>query len=115
MAVLSLQAVLISPSLFRVDSGARGVKIAAMLDHGLGTAKYWPPTPGGCHWEHHYPYPGEAVAAYPYGTWPNATMWHCWVGDRVSNAYWWMLSDGLGAKGLHTAPGDKPIYWSSPL
>ena len=104
-----------SPSLFRVDSGARGVKLAAMLDHGFGTTTFWPPTPNGCHWEHHYPYPGEAVAAYPYGTWPNATMWHCWVGDRVSNAYWWMLSDGLGAKGLHTAPGDKPIYWSSPL
>jgi hypothetical protein len=105
----------LSASLFRVDRGARGVTLAALLDHGFGAkAPYWPPRGGGCVWKHHYPYPGERVAEYPYGTWPNATMWHCWSGSVCATAYYWMISDGLGGGGLHTEPMDKPVLWTSP-
>jgi len=77
------------PSYVRIDSGARNVTLAAMIDQGFGSVPptpYWPPSGGGCAWEHHYPYPGEALAAFPFGTWPNATMWNCWFGYRVSNS-----------------------------
>lgn len=67
------------PSLFRVDAGTRDVKFAALLDHGYGAGPpFWPPTPGGCHWTHHYPYPGEVIPFYPFCTQPNCTMWNCW-------------------------------------
>jgi hypothetical protein len=51
----------LSASMFRVESGARGVTLAALLDHGFGTGPpSWPPRGwphGGCHWTHTYPYP----------------------------------------------------------
>jgi hypothetical protein len=104
----------LSPSIFRVDAGARGVTFAALLDHGYGaSAPFWPPSGGGCAWEHKYAYPGEAIAVYPFGTWPNATMWRCWYGKQVATRYWHMVSDGGGAAGAHTEPADKPVYYSS--
>ena len=103
-----------SPSIFRVDAGARGVTFAALLDHGYGAqAPFWPPTGGACAWGHLYPYPGEAIGVYPFGTWPNATMWRCWYGKIVATAYWWMISDGSGQGGAHTDATDKPVLWTS--
>jgi len=74
----------LSPSMFRVERGARGVSLAMLLDHGFGTGvcggyhAWCPGDPTGslgqpvhsgeCVWGHHYPYPGEAVAEYPFGT-----------------------------------------------
>lgn len=103
-----------SASLFRVDAGARGVKFAALLDHGYGaSAPYWPPTGGACTWTHKYAYPGQAVAEYPFWTFPNVTMWRCWYGTKVNTAFWHMISDGGGVAGEHTAPMDKPVYYTS--
>jgi hypothetical protein len=103
-----------SPSIFRVDAGARGVTFAALLDHGYGAqAPFWPPSGGACAWGHLYPYPGEAISFYPFGTWPNATMWRCWYGKTVATAYWWMISDGSGQGGVHTDAMDKPVLWTS--
>jgi len=103
-----------SPSVIRIDAGARGVKFAALLDHGYGAGEpFWPPSGGGCSWNHELPYPGEAVPLYPYWTYPNVTMWRCWYGKRVATAYWVTLSDGGGEAGAHTQPTDKPVYYSS--
>jgi hypothetical protein len=105
-----------SPSIFRVDAGAAGVTFAALLDHGYGAqAPFWPPSGGSCTWGHGYPYPGEAIPYFPWGTWPNCTMWRCWYGKTVATAYWWMISDGSGQAGAHTDPTDKPVYWTSQL
>ena len=104
------------PSVFRVDAAATGVTFALLQDHGEGGgAPYWPPTGGTCQWERHYPYPGEAVAEYPFSTFPNVTQWNCWYGYYVSTAYWWMLvtTDGGGGGVGHTQPGDKPVLWRS--
>ena len=104
----------LTPSLFRVDAGARGITFAALLDHGYGASPpYWPPSGGGCKWQRHYPYPGTAVAAYPYSTFPNVTMWNCWSGQYVSTAYWYMLTTPGDADPAvaHTLPGDKPVLW----
>ena len=71
----------LAPSLLRVDPGARGATLAALLDHGSGAEPpYWPPKGGGCAWGHFYPYPGEAVPLYPFWTFPNVTMWNCACG-----------------------------------
>ena len=107
----------LSASMFRVEQGARGVTLAALLDHGFGVGPpSWPPRNwhSGCHWTHKYPYPGELSAVYPFGTWPNLTMWNCWSGSFCSTSYYWMISDGLGQQGLHSAPMDKPIFWQTP-
>ena len=69
----------LSPSMIRVDAGARGTVLAALLDHGSGSSgPYWPPSGGECTWEHGYPYPGAAVPNFPFWTFPNVTMWNCW-------------------------------------
>ena len=105
-----------SASILRVDEGATGVVLAALLDHGYGaSAPFWPPSGGACAWGHGYAYPGEAIAFYPFGTWPNDTMWRCWYGKTVATSYWWMVSDGSGEAGAHTEPTDKPVLWTSPL
>ena len=96
-----------APSLFRVSDSA-DVKFAALLDHGYGaTPPYWPPSGGDCKWTHHYPYPGESIAAYPYWTYPNVTMWNCWYGSRTATVYWYMLV--VDGKGI--TPADKPIFF----
>lgn len=95
------------PSTFRVAPGAKAITLAMLQDHGFGQDKYWPPTRGDCHWERHYPYPGAAVSAYPFSTYPNVTMFNCWYGFTVSNAYWRMLTNGDAG----TQPGDKPVLW----
>ena len=96
------------PSTLRVDGGASAVTLAMLQDHGFAQSRYWPPTGGSCVWTHHYPFPGERVAAYPYWTYPNVTMWNCWYGVQVSNAYWAMVwSDAYSA----SQPGDKPVLW----
>jgi hypothetical protein len=105
----------LSPSMFRVEAGARGVTLAALIDHGLGaSAPYWPPSGSGCTWGGRYPYPGEAVPFYPFWTYPNATMWNCWHGKATCTSYYWMVSDGRGQEGMHTEPKDKPALWRSP-
>jgi hypothetical protein len=104
----------LSASLFRVDAEVTGVSLALLLDHGFGASDYWPPTGGGCAWKHYYPYPGEEVPFYPFGTWPNNTMWTCWFGKICSTKYYWMISDGLGEDGVHSVPMDKPVLWTSP-
>jgi hypothetical protein len=105
----------LSPSMFRVEAGARGVTFAALIDHGLGaSAPYWPPSGSGCKWGGRYPYPGEAVPFYPFWTYPNATMWNCWHGKHTCTSFYWVLSDGQGQMGLHTEPKDKPVLWRSP-
>jgi hypothetical protein len=99
------------PSYVRVDSGARGVTLAAFIDQGYGAvpdAPYWPPLGGGCAWGAHYPYPGEAVPLFPFGTWPNATMFNCWFGSRVSNFFTHLISVG----DVGSAPRDRPAYFS---
>ena len=59
----------LSPSMLRVDAGARGAVLAALLDHGSGSSgPYWPPQGGGCKWKHEYPYPGGPVPLYPFWT-----------------------------------------------
>ena len=68
----------LSASMFRVDDDAVGVTLAVLMDHGNGAADYWPPTGGTCKWTHHFPYPGTALPRYPFGSWPNGTMWNCW-------------------------------------
>jgi len=99
------------PSILRLEAGA-GVKLAALWDHGYGTSPpYWPPSGGGCHWENHYPYPGAAVATYPFGTWPNATMWNCWFGASPATVYWHQIVWGLRGQPSQqtgTVPTDKP-------
>jgi hypothetical protein len=105
-----------TPSAFRVDAAAADVTFAMLQDHGFGNnGPYWPPTSGDCKWEHHYPYPGEATQAYPFGTWPNATMWNCWYGFHVSSAYFHTLAThppgALGGGGT-TGFGDRPILWT---
>lgn len=106
----------LSASVFRVDTGALGVTFASLLDHGFGASPpYWPPTGGGCKWGHHYSYPGEAIPFYPFGTWPNVTMWHCWFGWQTCTSFYWMVSDGLGEGGVHSEPTDKPVLWRSPF
>ena len=97
-----------TPSALRVDSGARDVTLAMLQDHGRAQSAYWPPTGGDCRWGHVYPFPGTAVPHYPFWTYPNVTMWNCWYGVTVSNAYWAMVwSPEWG----HTQPGDKPVLW----
>jgi hypothetical protein len=97
-----------TPSALRVDSGARNVTLALLQDHGFAQSTFWPPTGGGCKWNHHYPFPGAHVKEYPYWTFPNVTMFNCWYGVQVSNAYWTMVwSPALGA----SKPGDKPVVW----
>ena len=109
----------LSPSMFRVEKGAQGVTLAALLDHGFGTGPpSWPPRGwphGNCHWTFpgHYPFPGQLVSKYPFCTWPNCTMWNCWSGSFCSTAYYWMVSDGLGEQGVHSSPTDKPIFWQT--
>ena len=41
----------------------------------------------------------------------NVTMWNCWYGVSVSNAYWSMVHGGDGAGGGLTRGGDKPVLW----
>ena len=104
----------LSASMFRVDADVRAsTTLAVLMDHGNGASEYWPPKAGTCTWTHHFPYPGEALDHYPFGTWPNATMWNCWEGEHCSTKYSWMVSDGLGDAnpGGHTAPMDKPALW----
>jgi hypothetical protein len=126
----------LSPSMFRVDRGAQGVTLAALLDHGNGAGPAaWPPRGwpsddclrssgaglgwrecGRCQWNgtrHRYPYPGQLIDTYPFCTWPNCTMWNCWEGSFCSTSFYWMVSDGLGQDGMHTAPRDKPIFWQT--
>ena len=97
-----------TPSTLRVDAGAQFVTLALLQDHGLGASSSWPPFYSLCPWSHHYPFPGERVAEYPYWTYPNATMWNCWWGFIVSELYWsmvWSPTFNL------TRPADKPILW----
>ena len=111
----------LSASMFRVDADARAsTTLAVLMDHGNGAnGDYWPPTGGTCTWTHHFPYPGEKLDHYPFGTWPNATMWNCWYGEHCSTKYTWMVSDGQGdayevanpGHSGHTAPMDKPALW----
>jgi hypothetical protein len=100
------------PSIFRIDEGA-GAKFACLIDHGYGArAPYWPPSGGGCAWSHHYPYPGAAVPAYPFSTYPNATMWNCWYGVQVATSFWhdvvWGPPGDVAAQ-TGTAFTEKPI------
>ena len=96
------------PSTIRVDAGAKGVTLALLQDHGLGTSSYWPPWTALCPWTHYYPFPGTAVPLYPYWTYPNVTMWNCWWGYIVSDVYWSMIwSPTFGP----SEPGDKPVLW----
>ncbi len=104
----------LSPSLLRVDPGARGATLAALLDHGFGAEPpYWPPRGGGCKWGRHYPYPGEAVPFYPFSTYPNVTMWNCWFGTTCATAYYHFVGDGAGEGGRNSAFMDKPIYYAT--
>jgi hypothetical protein len=99
-----------TPSVFRVDDAATGVTFAMQQDHGIGSGSaYWPPTGGTCKWGRHYPYPGQAVADFPFSTFPNVTMFNCWYGFYVSDAFWSLLVTTSGASA--TQPGDKPILW----
>ena len=95
-------------STFRVDEGAADVTLGALIDIGYGAEDkpFWPPTPATCTWLHHYPYPGAFIDEYPFGTWPNATMWHCWDGEKVSSYYTHMVTIG----DVGTAFTDRPIY-----
>ena len=96
------------PSLLRVDPGV-GFTAALLQDHGYGAEPpYWPPKSGGCSWQHHYPYPGEVVPEYPFGTWPNATQWTCWYSEQVATSYWQTLT--IGTTGSGTLPRDKPVH-----
>ena len=98
------------PSYVRVDAGARDVTLAAMIDQGYGSqppVPYWPPSGGGCAWKHRFPYPGEAVDRYPFGTWPNVTQWNCWFGVKVSNYFTHLITSG----DVGTAPLDRPAYF----
>ena len=64
----------LSPSLLRVEAGARGATLALLLDHGSGASPpYWPPGGGRCHWKREYSYPGESIPYYPFWTYPNAS------------------------------------------
>jgi hypothetical protein len=104
----------LSPSLLRVERGATGVTLAALLDHGSGAEPpYWPPKGGGCKWGRHYPYPGEAISVYPFSTFPNVTMWNCWFGEFCATSFYHQVSDGLGEGGAHSAFRDKPIYYAT--
>lgn len=104
----------LSPSLLRVDRGAKGVTLAALLDHGSGAEPpYWPPRGGGCKWGGHYPYPGEAISFFPFSTFPNVTMWNCWFGEFCATSYYHQVSDGLGEGGNNSAFRDKPIYYAT--
>lgn len=97
-----------TPSAIRVDSGVRDVTLALLQDHGFAQDTFWPPTRGDCKWTHFYPFPGASVSRYPFWTYPNVTMWNCWYGFTVSNAYWAMVwSSEFGI----SHPGDKPILW----
>jgi hypothetical protein len=92
--------------------------MTTMLDHGYGAGPpFWPPIPGGCAWQHHYPYPGAAAPAYPFWSYPNATMWNCWYGSRVAVQYWYTITDlsrgGDPTSSFHSAPMDKPVYYLS--
>jgi len=104
----------LSPSLIRVDNGARGTTLAMLLDHGSGASPpYWPPRGGGCSWTKFYPYPGEAISFYPFWTYPNVTMHNCWFGEFCSTSYYNQVSDGLGQAGLHSEFRDKPVYYTT--
>jgi hypothetical protein len=104
----------LTPSMFRVDPGARGVTLASLLDHGSGSSPpYWPPAGGGCKWKHEYSYPGEAINFYPFWTYPNVTMWNCWFGQFCATAYYYMISDGQ-ENGQHSSFMDKPVFYSLP-
>lgn len=101
------------PSIFRIDKNA-GVKLACLIDHGYGSGPpYWPPI-NDCHWQFHYPYPGEAIPFYPYSTYPNVTMWNCWFGKTASTVYWSSIMFGPpGQPSLQTVstPTDKPMLY----
>lgn len=104
----------LSPSLFRVDTGARNVTLAALLDHGSGSSPpYWPPSGGTCSWQRHYPYPGTQISFFPFSTFPNVTMWRCWYGEFCSTSYYWQVSDGNGDGGFHSAFRDKPVLYTT--
>jgi hypothetical protein len=104
----------LSPSLIRVDKGAKGTTLAMLLDHGSGASPpYWPPKGGGCTWGQFYPYPGESITYYPYWTFPNVTMWNCWYGQFCSTSFYYQVSDGLGQDGLHSQFLDKPVYFTT--
>ena len=98
------------PSYVRLDGGARDVTLAALIDQGYGSqppVPYWPPTGGGCTWLHHFPYPGEVIPFFPFGTWPNATMWNCWFGSRVSNFFTHLVTSGDSGSAFR----DRPAYY----
>ena len=100
--------------MLRVDAGARGATLAVLLDHGSGSSgPYWPPSGGGCHWKREYPYPGAPVPQFPFWTYPNVTMWNCWYGKFCSTSYSYMVSDGMGEAGAHSAFYDKPVFYST--
>ena len=55
------------------------------------------------------PYPGEAIPNYPFSTYPNVTMWHCWYGTRTATSYWYLITEA----DVGTAPNDKPVLWAN--
>jgi len=37
-----------------------------------------------------------------------------WYGEFCATSFYYMVSDGFGEAGTHSAFKDKPIFWSTP-